>query len=184
MVYSLLKLIISNDRIYAAQLSALEQNHCAHVACDCERVTTVYYGTLNKKRKREIHWSGVLTALFGCYMSCATWNKLPSSSTLCAHHTTSSLQCHFIPCHVCSIACVFGCNLPPALLAESHWIFHVLLLLLLRWNGYRKESEQKVDPGEEHSPAAPTGTRPETFLSRVRRTNWPLSCPTLSSPII
>ena len=28
------------------------------------------------------------------------------------------------------------------------------------WNGYRKlESAQKVDPGEENSPAAPTGIR-------------------------
>ena len=26
-------------------------------------------------------------------------------------------------------------------------------------NGYRNESSQKVDPGEEHSPAAPAGTR-------------------------
>ena len=27
------------------------------------------------------------------------------------------------------------------------------------WNGYRNESAQKVDPGEENSPAAPAGIR-------------------------
>ena len=27
------------------------------------------------------------------------------------------------------------------------------------WNGYRNESAQKVDPGEEISPAAPSGIR-------------------------
>jgi len=27
------------------------------------------------------------------------------------------------------------------------------------WNGYRNESGQKVDPGEENSPTAPAGTR-------------------------
>ena len=27
------------------------------------------------------------------------------------------------------------------------------------WNGYRNKSAQKVDPGEENSPAAPEGSR-------------------------
>ena len=27
------------------------------------------------------------------------------------------------------------------------------------WNGYRNESAQKVNPGEENSPAAPAGIR-------------------------
>ena len=40
------------------------------------------------------------------------------------------------------------------------------------WNGYRnKESAQKVDPGEENSPAAPEGFEPATFRSRVQRSN-------------
>ena len=32
------------------------------------------------------------------------------------------------------------------------------------WNGYRNKSAQKVDPGEENSPAAPVGTRTRDLL--------------------
>jgi len=32
-----------------------------------------------------------------------------------------------------------------------------------------EQSAQKVDPGEENSPAAPAGTRTRTFQSAVRR---------------
>ena len=36
------------------------------------------------------------------------------------------------------------------------------------WNGYRKKSQpQKVDPGEENSPAVPAGIEPATFAGRM-----------------
>ena len=39
------------------------------------------------------------------------------------------------------------------------------------WNGYRNESAQKVDPGEEILPPLQQGFEPATFQSRVRRSN-------------
>ena len=39
------------------------------------------------------------------------------------------------------------------------------------WNGYRNESAQKVDPGEEILPPLVQGFEPATFRSRVRRSN-------------
>ena len=53
--------------LYSALLFTLEQTHCALVACDSEWVTRFTQLVLN------IHCSGVLTALFGCYMAGATW---------------------------------------------------------------------------------------------------------------
>ena len=39
------------------------------------------------------------------------------------------------------------------------------------WNGHRNESAQKVDPGEEIIPQLLPGLEPETFRSRVRRSD-------------
>ena len=55
------------DRFYTALFSALEQAHCAFVACDSESVTLAFYSAL-----LNIHRSGVLIALSGCYMAGAT----------------------------------------------------------------------------------------------------------------
>ena len=44
------------------------------------------------------------------------------------------------------------------------------------WNGYRNESAQKVDPGEETSPAAPAGIRTRD-LSITSPALQPLSYP-------
>ena len=56
---------------------------------------------------------------------------------------------------------MFSCNLPPALLPERPGSYLSRAAAVTReWSGYRnKESAQKVDPGEENSPAAPAGTR-------------------------
>ena len=53
-------IIIDIDRSYMALFSALEQTHCALVACDSEWVTVAF------------HPNGVSTALFGFYMAGAT----------------------------------------------------------------------------------------------------------------
>ena len=62
---------------------------------------------------------GVLTALFICNMADATWNccRLGTHSVYTIQQFTS-LQCHFIRSHTYVGACMFSCNLPPALLAE------------------------------------------------------------------
>ena len=127
----------------------------------------------------NIHRSGVLTALFDCYVTGATWN--------CCHLGAFCLRCTTMH-HVTSLhanphtygACVFSCNLPPALLAEWPGSFtchcgNTGLERIPEW-----ESAQKVDSGEENSPAAPAGLEPDTFRSRVRHSNhWAIPAPQL-----
>ena len=54
------------DCFYISLFSALEQTHCALVACDSKRVTRFLQRALN------IHQNCVLTALLGRYMAGAT----------------------------------------------------------------------------------------------------------------
>ena len=66
-------------------------------------------------------------------------------------------------------ACVFSCiNLPLTLLAESPGSCTCYCGNTGAERIWKYESAQKVDPGEENSPAAPAGTR--IFPSRVRET--------------
>ena len=93
---------------YIALFSALKQTHCAFVACDSKWVTVTFYSTF---------LSGVPTMLFGFYMAGATWNCC-HFSMFCVHHIARH---HFMSLHAklhVSGACVFSCNMPPALLAE------------------------------------------------------------------
>ena len=60
-------IIIDIDRGYIALFSALEQTHCALVACDSEWVTVAFHSEFS-----NIHPNGVSTALFGFYMAGAT----------------------------------------------------------------------------------------------------------------
>ena len=55
------------DHFYIALFFALEQTHCALVACDSESVTAAFYSAFF-----YIHPSGVLTVLSGCCMAGAT----------------------------------------------------------------------------------------------------------------
>ena len=99
------------DRFYVAPFSTLQQTQCALVACDSEWVTSFYSAFFNTFR------SDVLTVLFGCYMAGAMWNCC-HLATFCVHYTTMH---HVMSLHAKSHtlgACVFSCNLPPALLAE------------------------------------------------------------------
>ena len=64
-------------RFCIALFSALEQTHCALVACGSEWVTVVFsssfiFNFLYTARFFNIHSSSVLTALFGCCMAGAT----------------------------------------------------------------------------------------------------------------
>ena len=69
------------DHFYMVLFSAFEQTHCCLVACDSKWVTTFLQRALN------IHQSGVVAALFGCYMAGATQNCC-HLSTFCVRHTT------------------------------------------------------------------------------------------------
>ena len=59
----------------------------------------------------NIHWSGYTS----CYMAGATWNscRLGTSSV----YTIQQVYCHYLKPHM-QEACVFSCNLPPALWAK------------------------------------------------------------------
>ena len=57
------------DHFHTVLLSALKQTHCTNVACDSKWVTVALYNVFLNN-----HQSGVLTALFGCYVASAMWN--------------------------------------------------------------------------------------------------------------
>ena len=95
---SRIKLTLMIAFIY--QFSALEQSHCAHVACGSKWMTILWHHL-------SIRWKGVLTALFGCYMAYATWNCCHIGT--CSVHTVqpcTSLQCNFIWSHMHMCICV------------------------------------------------------------------------------
>ena len=100
-----------SNRFYSIALfSAVRQTHCALVAC--QWMTMAYTAHF-----LNIHRSGVLTALFCCYMVNATWSccHLAAGSVYTILPRTS-LKFYSKP-HTLG-TCVFSCNLQPALLAE------------------------------------------------------------------
>ena len=75
--------------------SALEQTRCAHVACGSKWVYPFIAPFFN------IHQSGALTVLFGCYMVRAVWNySLFGVPSVYTTQSCTSLQCHFIRSHI------------------------------------------------------------------------------------
>ena len=83
-----------------ALFSAPEQTHSTLFIWDSEWMTVVFfYSTF-----LNIHWSGVLTVLFGCHMAGATWNCCCFGT--CSVYTIqqyTSLQSHFIWRHICMV---------------------------------------------------------------------------------
>ena len=77
-------IIIIIHSFYIALFSALEQTHCAHVACDSDWVTvsSFFFFFFFIARIINIHGSGVLITLFACCMAGATRNccRLSASS--------------------------------------------------------------------------------------------------------
>ena len=97
--------IIFNDRFYVTLFSALEQTHFAllHVTLNDCLLARVF----------NIHRSGILTALFGCYIACATSNCCRlSARSVYIIQPCASLQCHFMQSHIhptsCKGICVFS----------------------------------------------------------------------------
>ena len=116
----------------------------------------------------NIHRGGVLTALAWLVPQESAARESQSRRVLCTPYNHA--PCHFMQSHIRK---VYTC-----LAVTCHLHFWQNDRDLLRatavtrgWNGYRNKSVQKVDPGEEHSPAALQGFEPATFQSRVRRSN-------------
>ena len=133
---------------YVALFSTLEQ--ARQLACDSKWVTSFHSAFLN------IHWSGVLTVLLGCYMAGAMWNCC-LLGMFCVHHTTKHHVNHFMLSHVRRV------NVCLAVTCHLHFTQNGRNLLhssavTQGWNRYRDEWAQKVDPEEDHSPAAPART--------------------------
>ena len=86
-----------DDGSYIAIFSALKQTHCTFVACDSKWVTAAFYSVLN------VHWSGVFTALFGCYIAGALWNCCHLS--ICSMYTIQpcTMSHHFMQSHICRV---------------------------------------------------------------------------------
>ena len=128
----------------------------------------------------NIHRSGVLIALFGCCVAGAmTVKLLPSRRKFCVYHSTMhpfTVSLHSKP-HRQGV-CVFGCNLPPALLAE--WPGFLRATGVTRGsNGYRNNSQhRKLTLEKKILPPLLPGLEPGTFRSRVRRSNhWAIPAP-------
>ena len=101
----------------------------------------------------NIHRSGVLTVLFGCYMAGATWNCCRLGA-FCVHHTTMhhfTVSLHSKP-HTYKGACVFRCNLSLVLLAKWPGSFTCYCDNTRVVRISKLESAQKVDPEEEIFP--------------------------------
>ena len=71
---------------------------------------------------------------------------------------------------------MFSCNLPPALLAEWPGSFTCYCGNTGVERIPKLESAQKVDPGEENSPAAPTGIR-DLSVTIQRSNHWAIPVP-------
>ena len=104
-------IIIIINSFYIALFSALEQTHCAHVACDSEGyllqrvflISTEVAGVLVSSALWLLHgWWHVKCCRIG-------------ESSVYTIQPCTSLQCHLSKPHRCVFSC---CHLPPALLVE------------------------------------------------------------------
>ena len=151
---------------YLALISATEQTRGANVACDSKWMAWLF--------RTNIHRSGILTALFGCYVTGAAWNCCLLSARSVYTIQPCTMSRHFMQSHIRRGACVFSCNLPPALLAEWPGSFTCYCANTGVERITKSEPERKVDAGEENEILPPLlqGLEPATFRSRVRRSNY------------
>ena len=93
---NLAEVIVVVDCSYLALFSALDQTHCALVVCGSKWVTIFFYSTF-----LNIHWHGVLAAIFCCYMAGACKTAAISAHSLCT------------PYNYASVYTVTSCNAKP-----------------------------------------------------------------------
>ena len=130
--------------LYSAILHFQADSLCSHVIL---HEWIAFYSTF-----LNIHWSGVLTAL--------AW-LVPHETAAISAHSVYTIQPCTMSLHASHIRKMYVC-----LAVTCHLHFWQNDRGLLRatvvtkgWNGYRNVSAQKVDPGEENSPAAPAGNQ-------------------------
>ena len=119
----------------------------------------------------NIHWWCT------CSMAGATWNCC-HLGMFCVHHTTMH---HVISCNNTAFhACMFSCNLPPALLVE--WLGYVRATAVTQgWNGYQNKSQHRT-LALKKTILSPLPQRSElvTFHSQVWHSNhWAIPAPLL-----
>ena len=96
-----------------------------------------------------------VTAATKAHVLCKLYNHTPV-------YSMTSYEATYIRHNVGRDACVFSCNWPPALLAEGPASFTCYCSNMRVEQIPKQESAQKVDLGEENSPAALTGLEPAT----------------------
>ena len=105
----------------------------------------------------NIDLSGVLTALFGCYVAGATWNCCPLGAF--SVQPCTSLQCRFMQSHIRRVhAClVVTCHLH---FWQNDRDLSRATAATRGWNGYRNRSRhRKLTLEKKKIPAAPAGIR-------------------------
>ena len=134
-------LIVVADRFYIKLFILHSPAHslCLHVIL---HKWIAFYSTF-----LNIHGSGVLTAL--------AWLVLHTAAIWGQSVYTILLSC-VTSCKAMHVRCM-SCNLPPALLAEWPGSFMCCCSNTGGWNGYRNESAQSFDSGEENCHTAPAG---------------------------
>ena len=105
----------------------------------------------------NIHWSGVLTVLLGCYMAGAMWNCC-LLGMFCVYHTTMHHVNHFMQSHVRRVHVCLAVTCHLHFWQNGCDLLHATVVTW-GWNRYRDEWAQKVDPGEDNSPTAPARTQ-------------------------
>ena len=92
----------------------------------------------------------------------------------------TSLQCHFIRNHIRRKPVCLDVTWHPRFWQNDQDLLRATAVLW-EWNGYR-ESAQKVDHGEENSPASPAGTRPPRPFNHESCTKTTKLSPTSPPP--
>ena len=144
---------------YTVLFSTSEQTHCALVVCNSKWLTVALH---------SMFWMStqVVTMLFSCYMTGATWNcYCLGAYSVYTIQPCTSLQGHFIWSHKCVMHVCWGATCHP-----HSWQNDLDLLcatvVTQGWNGYLNKSAQKVDHGEVLLPLL-VGLKPTSFQSQV-----------------
>ena len=134
----------------------------------------------------NIHRSGLLTTLFGCYMAGTTWNccRLGARSAYtiqsCNFCFVLFLQRHFMQLHIRRVHVYLAvtCHLR---FWQNDWDLLRATVVTRWWNGYRNKSQhRKLTLEKNFFPPLLPGLEPATFWSRVRRSNhWAIPVPSL-----
>ena len=91
----LIIIVVDGDRFYIAQLSALEQVHCALVACGSEWVIAAFYSAFEYPPT----WC-TYSAVWLLHGMVPRETAAVSARSVYTIQPCTTLQCHFIPSHI------------------------------------------------------------------------------------